>query len=869
MGPPPGCNGNGICDPGESSGSCPSDCGGGTPSCDNDGQCEAGEDANTCAADCPWWLPDVATPPTVDPATLPAILGPFPAPDEAMCELPERCQGPVTAFVDPWTGAHATDKLERSRLEITQVKARGQRAWTYFSLMALEGDSVDVYGSVLADAMRFDLDGSTYPLEPGTLQVHPARPAMWDYLQAAGEARVSVAGYEGIDIDGGFYDTACFDPDNVAGFGAWLLANTTAGERAAMEAELVARGFPAVTLDASFDYAAHLRDDRGFTSAGDFGGEGRLLRIDFEWDRYINAGVFERLDGYIAAIHGAGTQANGAAAPVFLNRAEGDSLWTTADRLDVIGGETFINDGDILYPVQRRMAPYFRQGSVVQKRVWSWNFPRVLDPGVAERVMDTALIYIAENDAAGGLLQIPDRSIKYPLCPESEPLCDATDAEMDALWAKILPYLDHREAIRETLHHPLPASVLVLELLGVPNQLWDNEARDLGFAGMGIGALLGELQVHYDVTGWADGDVLHRLARTPWVDDALLASYDWVVLAEPHLLSDAQIAALDLYMADGGKVIALLWGDRTCEGADVGACELKSGCRFDAQQALCEHVVDRFTAAEGSELYVVEDVNVMQARDDAAVRAAAVSTLTAALGGDALPRELAAAVPLTDLGVFHGRRAGDGAHIWQLVNYAWDEATYSGIPRAATPVELTVPAELQGRSVNVTWFAAPGERVELLSGVTPGPTLALTLPAFAVWGTLVMTEGAHEPFAAHRPRPPYVKISSYQPGGAGPWQFKLEATSSHAALTSGYVWARELVEVAPQQWEVAGDWHAIAEVDFSAGGSVDPGRKATAIVSWTRPSSLRRLEFYATACDAEGLCQPFVPWPVLVRPPSP
>lgn len=815
-----------------------------------------------------WWVEGVDTPDEVDPSILTDLLPAFPAPDEAMCELPERCPGPVTAFVDPWTGAHAERELERSRDEIVQVNARGQRAWTYFSLMAIEGDAHIEYESVLTDAMRVRLDGTSEPLEEGSLQVHPARAAMWEYLGSAGEARISSSGYQGIDIDAGFYDTLCFDETTVSGFGPWLDTNLSTAEITAIEEELSEQSID-ITIDNMFDYVDHLTIDRGFASEDEFGSEGRLLKIDRQWDRYINEIVFGFIDAYLSGLQSAATAAGQGDFPVFLNRSEGDAIWTAAETFTVLGGETFINDGNILYPTAHRMAPYFRQGRIFNKRVWSWNVPRILHPDDNGQIMDTALIYLAENDAAGGLLQIPDRSIKYPLCPEVEPLCDATDDEMDALWAKLGPYLTHRERIRDLLDQQNQADVLVLEMLGHPYSLWDNEAVVLDFAAMGAGTLLSDLQVNYEVSGWADGDHRHRLAETPWVTQEFLNGYAWVVLSEPEFLSDGQIAMLNTYMDQGGKLVVLMFADDTCDGASESACELVPGCRYE--ESTCNHVVSQLSGDAGVELFLVDDVNVIQYRDEDTHRSTARQNLATALGAESLPRELTSAADLTDLGVFHS--ADDpNTHIWHLVNYDWNEGTYTSVPRSATTIDVAIPASLRGQTVNVTWFSAPDERQELQSGITLGSDetamVSIDLPAFEIWGTLVLTTGEHPSFADPRERPPYVKVSSYQPGSGSDWQFEFEAVSSHADLDRAYLWGRQLVEVEAGVWEPSGDWRAMAAYDFTEGGTVIAGRRQVVNFAIPRPNGLR-FEFYATACDVNDLCQPFIPWQVMVRPPSP
>ena len=49
---PPACDGNGRCDPGETTSGCPSDCPP-PPMCDRDGRCESGETTAGCPSDCP------------------------------------------------------------------------------------------------------------------------------------------------------------------------------------------------------------------------------------------------------------------------------------------------------------------------------------------------------------------------------------------------------------------------------------------------------------------------------------------------------------------------------------------------------------------------------------------------------------------------------------------------------------------------------------------------------------------------------------------------------------------------------------------------------------------------------------------------
>ncbi len=859
------CNNNGNCDPGEDMNSCPNDCGGNPGGCNNNGSCDSNETENSCPNDCLWYLPQVPTPAEVDPDELIPILEAFPAPDEVMCELPETCPGEITTFVDPWTGAHNSQQLTRSRNEIDQVEARGQRAWTYFALTGIEGNAHEVYQTELEDAMQVDLDGTTYPLQQDTLYVHPTRTGMWDYLTQAGEARITQGGRTGIDIDGGFFGTFCFDSETVIGFGPYL-AGLSSSELAEMEQNLSEKGFSGETIDGNFDYQDHLLSTRGISTQGDFNGEGRLLKIDMQGDHYFNERVHGFFDTYLADMQATATAQGQGDFPVFLNRSDSFPLWTTASRVTVMGGETFIVSYD--YPTERRMAPYFKQGRVLNKRVWSWNSPRTADPNDSMRILDTLYVYLAENDVAGGLYQIPN------LCTDEDPYCTPTTEEKAALWEALGPYMTYREKLRGLLDLQPQPNVLLLEMLGVPHSVWQGANVNLGLSVLGTGALLSDYQIDYDVTAWADGDYLHRLAQTPWVTQPMLDSYEWVVLAEPEYLSPGQISMLNSYMAGGGKIIVLLYGDEVCNnGNDKNSCEMIKGCRFDEVDTSCAHVVDQFTGVRGVDLYVVHDVNVIEYRDVSSTRADNRVAFETGMAGATLPSEMTSASDLVDLAVFHTRRVSDSAHVWHMINYRWDESTLSTIPLSATNMDLEIPAELEGKTVNVTWFSAPDQRQELLTGTSLGSggdvTLSITIPAFSIWGTLVVTEGPHETYMAQRERPPYVRVGSYQGAPMGQWGFEFHAVSSKASLASATLWGRAMVETAPQQWEPTGDWKAVYVHDFTEGGTVDAGKQQFVTFEIARPGNPQRFQYYGTACDTDGLCQPFVPWSVMTRPPSP
>jgi len=602
----------------------------------------------------------------------------------------------TTLRVDAAEQISATRSASEIDPHIDWYQARGQKYLAY---------SVFDYATTpyLADAT----DPSLYIVNVEgevTTDLNLTHASVFEAILTSAKAYVDI-GVEGIeyDVDGWAVGLGSFDDASLAAFNTWLIDT-----KQYSAAEL--QSFFGTTVDGSFDYQTFLAG-KGVTSES-----ATLAKVNQTahfrlWRAFVNVQERSVTTSLIESVNAYAEEKLGRKLEFYFNRygfvETPARRWNTIDLDSGSLGETWFTDVSWLYESGQTLEPVYRASlKSFDKRYESWNSP----PNTSNAVQS---VFLASTLASNGVATWED---EYPGTAGIASFAYRFQAQLDQTpRSEVAIFYPHA-----SVEHNQPIQVNDDFVMGGQHYWY-----------LGLGYLMADLNLNYDVLYGADGLVLDDTFAAPSADE-----YEVIFVAEARQATDKQFAALAAYVNGGGKLIVI--GSDVLRFDELGRDQASSRSLGGVAYDSIFNMEKETTYGEGS----IEVVSLGTLASDAySYHAGKASVDIASIKStvsDAMPATLknTSLTGADRLRVLTYTDDGDGSLIVHLVNHAFNES--GSEVTTQTNVELTahLPSGLPSDAVANYADAADGSVQTLTLTYNGDGTASVTIPSVATWGIL-------------------------------------------------------------------------------------------------------------------------------------
>jgi hypothetical protein len=602
----------------------------------------------------------------------------------------------TTVRVDAAEQISATRAASEIEPHIDWYQARGQKYLAY---------SVFDYATTpyLADAT----DESLYIVNVEgdvTTDLNLNHASVFEAILTSAKSYVDI-GVEGIeyDVDGWAVGLGSFDDASLAAFNTWLIDTK---QYSAVELQSLF----GTTVDGSFNYRTFLAG-KGVTSESATLAEVNQTAHFRLWRAFVNVQERSVTASLIESVNAYAEEKLGRKLEFYFNRygfvETPARRWNTIDLDSGSLGETWFAGVSWLYENGQTLEPVYRASlESFDKRYESWNSP----PNTSNAVQSA---FLASTLANNGVATWED---EYPGTAGIASFAYRFQAQLDQTpRSEVAIFYPHA-----SVEHNQPIQVNDDLVMGGQHYWY-----------LGLGYLMADLNLNYDVLYGADGLVLEDTFAAPSADE-----YEVIFVAEARQATDKQFAALAAYVNGGGKLIVI--GSDVLRYDELGRDQASSRSLGGVPYDSIFNTEKETTYGAGS----IEVVSLGTLASDAYSYHAGIAATDIASIKSTVSAAMPATLKKTSLTGADRLRAltytddGDGSLIVHLVNHAFNESGSEVTTQTNVQLTAHLPSGLPSGAVANYANAADGSVQTLTLTDNGDGTASVTIPSVATWGIL-------------------------------------------------------------------------------------------------------------------------------------